>query len=289
MRGNRNDQALKSATGLEGGLVACGSTCGVVTVGALGIAGCRLGHGGEAAQRAVMDQARAYVDWFQGEFLTTLCRERTGVDFYKARGQLSYLLPARVGRCLWHIGKAADRLWELTSRPVSDAAKGPPEASSDSMHCATEVLKGVRESCGVGDEVLEKIVFVLDGGVALSGGVCGAMAGAILAANLAFGWDIRDMNYATTVKEFVGGHVNLLRKHPHADKPETFAIGKEIMQRLQEKTTVLECNAITGKKFSGWDDFQTHLRSSSACRELIRLAITTASDAIIRYKTREES
>ncbi len=38
MIGKQEDLALRSATGLEGGLVARGSTCGVVTGGALGIA-----------------------------------------------------------------------------------------------------------------------------------------------------------------------------------------------------------------------------------------------------------
>ncbi len=38
MIGKHEDMALRSATGSEGGLVARGSTCGVVTGGALGIA-----------------------------------------------------------------------------------------------------------------------------------------------------------------------------------------------------------------------------------------------------------
>jgi len=67
MIGIQEDMALRSATGLEGGLVACGSTCGVVTGGALGIALMRieeLGKDGQAAEYAVMKEAKEYVDWF---------------------------------------------------------------------------------------------------------------------------------------------------------------------------------------------------------------------------------
>lgn len=45
------------------------------------------------------------------------------------------------------------------------------------------------------DELLEQLYFVFDGGVGIQGGVCGAIAGAIMAFNLLVGLDIR----ATTI------------------------------------------------------------------------------------------
>ena len=282
MTGKREDMALRSTTGLEGGLVACGSTCGVVTGGALGIALMRVEEvdkGGEAAQKAIMQEAREYVDWFQRGFKTTLCRERTSVNFYKTMGQLRYFLPNAVGRCLWHTGKATSYLNTLSTSPLQVSIKNTRNLNAETIHCATKVLKGVRESCGVGDEIVEKISFVLDGGVALSGGLCGAMAGAVMAVNLVFGWDIRKMSYPATIKEFVRGHVNLLRKHT-SEKPETFAIGKDIMNRLRGMETSLECTQITGKTFSSWDDFQAHMHSSSSCQNLIKEAIKVACEAI---------
>jgi len=282
MIGKQEDMALRSATGLEGGLVATGSTCGVVTGGTLGIALMRveaIDKSGEAAQKAIMQEAREYVDWFQKGFKTTLCRERTSVDFYKTMGQLRYFLPNAVGRCLWHTGKATGYLNSLSKSPLQVSIKNSTNLDAETIHCATKVLKGVRESCGVGDEIVEKISFVLDGGVALSGGLCGAMAGAVMAANLVFGWDIRKMSYPTTIKEFVRGHVNLLRKHT-SDKLETFAIGKDIMKQLRGMEISLECSHITGKTFSNWDDFQAHIHSSSSCQNLIKEAIIIACEAI---------
>jgi hypothetical protein len=282
MIGKQEDMALRSATGLEGGLVARGSTCGVVTGGALGIALMRieeLDKGGEAAQLAVMKEAREYVDWFQRGFKTTLCRERTSVDFYKTLGQLRYFLPNAVGRCMWHTGKATSYLNSLSTSPLKVSIKNTTNLNPETIHCATNVLTGVRESCGVGNDIVEKIAFVLDGGVALSGGLCGAMAGAVMAANLVFGWDIRKMSYPATIKEFVRGHVNLLRKHT-SEKPETFAIGKDIMNRLRGMEASLECSHITGKTFSSRDDFQAHMRSSSPCQSLIKEAVKVACEAI---------
>jgi hypothetical protein len=286
MTGKQEDMVLRSATGLEGGLVACGSTCGVVTGGALGIALMRMNDvdsGEEADERAIMNEAREYVEWFQKNFKTTLCRERSSTDFYKTKGQLRYFLPDGVGKCLWHSGKASSRLNFLSSTTLDVSNNNTTEPNSKSIHCATKVLEGVHASCGVGDVLLEKIAFVLDGGVALSGGLCGAMAGAVMAANLVFGWDIRKMSYSKTIKEFVRGHMNLLRKHT-SRKPETFAIGKDIMNHLRNKETMLECSRITGRTFSGWDDFQAYMHSSIQCQDLIKEAITAAVQAITRHR-----
>ena len=286
MTGKQEDTVLRSATGLEGGLVACGSTCGVVTGGALGIALMRekaLDEGGEAARLAIMKEAREYVEWFQKNFKTTLCRERTSIDFYKTKGQIRYFLPDAVGKCLWHSGKASSQLNFLSTTPPDVSIKNSTDQNSESIHCATKVLEGVHASCGIGDLFLEKIAFVLDGGVALSGGVCGAMAGAVMATNIVFGWDIRKMSYPKTIKEFVRGHVNLLRKHP-SGKPETFAIGRDVMNHLRSKETMLECSRITGKIFAGWDDFQAHIHSSIPCQNLIKEAITAAVQAITRHR-----
>jgi len=285
MTGKQEDMVLRSVTGLEGGLVACGSTCGVVTGGALGIALMRMKDVDgekEAEQQAVMIEAREYVEWFHKNFRTTLCRERTSADFYKAKGQLRYFLPDGVGKCLWHSGKASSRLKFMSTTPLDVSSKNTNDPKSESIHCATKVLEGVHASCGVGDVLLEKIAFVLDGGVALSGGLCGAMAGAVMAANLVFGWDIRKMSYPKTIKEFVRGHVNLLRKYP-SGKPETFAIGKDIMNHLRSKEPILECSRITGRSFSGWDDFQVYIQSSIQCQDLIKEAITASVHAIKLY------
>ena len=61
------------------------------------------------------------------------------------------------------------------------------------IHCAQQVLKGIREQTGIGDDLLEQLSFVFDGGIGLQGGVCGALAGAIMGVNLLIGMNVREM------------------------------------------------------------------------------------------------
>ena len=97
----QEDAILKACTGLEGGIVAAGSTCGVVTAGVLGLA-CDaapdLLQGDTAAEKAVMERAARYVRWFEDTYGSSFCRARTGVNFYSTAGQLRYLVPGDLGK-----------------------------------------------------------------------------------------------------------------------------------------------------------------------------------------------
>lgn len=283
MNPHKENTVLKAATGLEGGMVARGSTCGVVSGGSLGIALMHIDDvraRGVAAQKDVLKRAGEYIDWFQDRFGTTLCRERTGVDFHEPKGQLRYFLPGeRVIRCLWHINQAMQYIYVRERVDPDPFPESLESGDGEPVHCATTVLKGIREHSGVGYGLLEDIAFVLDGGVGLRGGVCGAMAGAVMAVNLVYGWDIRSMLPPVTIKKFVDGHLNLLRRHPKG-MPETFAIGREVVNACRQKALSMECREITGKPFAGFDDFQEHMRTSETCREIIERAIEAGTRAL---------
>ncbi len=284
MISRREDQMLKAITGLEGGVVASGSTCGVITGDALGLALMHdkmLQQRGLSAEIGVLELVGDYIEWFKKSFGTTHCRERTGVDFYTTKGQLRYLFPGdRVSRCLWHIGKAAQYLYAHQEKALLLA---DVDESNAIPHCAQEVLIGVRDKTGVGDPLLERLSFVFDGGVGLKGGVCGALVGAIVAINLLFGMDIRDMRYIQTIKAFLIGHLNLLLDKP-IGTPEPFAIGRGIVERFRQEAGSIECREIIGKDLKGWDNFQAHLSSSDTCKALMNTATKLASDAIERWR-----
>jgi len=80
MIGKPEDKLLKSFTGLEGGVVTSGSTCGVVSGGAMGLA---LSHHDEIMEKGIPAQAGLlalvgeYVKWFEDNFGTSFCRERS--------------------------------------------------------------------------------------------------------------------------------------------------------------------------------------------------------------------
>jgi C_GCAxxG_C_C family probable redox protein len=287
MISRREDTLLKAATGLEGGLVASGSTCGVVTGGALGLA---LLHEKDLAERdghaemTVIGKTREYVKWFDSEFGTTTCRERTGIDFYRVGGQLRYLFPGdRIARCLWHIGKAAQKLHAISKTDCSESIEFSGGRCAKTLHCAQPVLQGIRERSGVGDPLLESLSFVFDGGVALTGGVCGALAAAIMAINLILGKDIRNTRYTSTIKDFVVGHINILIERPMA-MPNSFGTGKEIVTAFREKADAITCRDITQKEFKDWEDFITYRDSSRVCREIIDFSIEATSDVIAHMK-----
>jgi hypothetical protein len=283
MIGRQENTVLKAITGLEGGAAASGSTCGVISGGSLGIAlmyADDLRHNGISSEIEVLQRVGEYVDWFQETFGTTLCRERTGVNFHLPLGQVRYFLPGdRVSRCLWHINKAMQKIYANQERIKISNDDVPRKIDGEGMHCAGEVLKGIRERTKTGDDLLEKISFVFDGGIGLRGGLCGALAGALLALNLTAGWDIRSMGLASTAKNFFIGHLNLLKKEP-IGKRETFGIGKRTVDNFVALAGALECGDILQKEFTSRDDFQQHIHASGKCRDLMDLAVHEASKAI---------
>jgi len=218
MTGRREDSILKATTGLEGGIVASGSTCGVVTGGALGLAllhDDELQDRGTAAQPEILSQIGEYVRWFEDSFGSSFCRERSGVDFYTTVGQLRYFLPGdRVGKCLWHIRGATRHLYAYQEKDLPGMDVEPGEIQGEPIHCAQAVLRGIRNRTGIGDPLLERLSFIFDGGVGFQGGVCGALAGAVMGINLLLGMNIRDTKYFQPFKAFVVGHINLLLDKP---------------------------------------------------------------------------
>ncbi|KUG23793.1 hypothetical protein ASZ90_006389 [hydrocarbon metagenome] len=287
MKGRREDRVLKAVTGLEGGVVASGSTCGVVTGGALGLALMYdnvLKEKGVAAEAGVMSLIGEYIKWFEDNYGSSLCRERSGINFYTTGGQLRYLLPGdKVGKCLWHIGGAMKHLCAYQKKDLSELSVEKEQIQSEPIHCAQAVLEGIKNRTGIDDPLLERLSFIFDGGLAFKGGVCGALVGAIAGINLLLGMDVRDSNYFKTIKAFVVGHANLLTNKPMG-VPEPFCVGKNIVKRFREKAGALECRFITDKKFSGWNDFQKYMSSSDKCAGLIELATTEASNAIKSLK-----
>ncbi|MBW1899838.1 MAG: C_GCAxxG_C_C family protein, partial [Deltaproteobacteria bacterium] len=81
-----------------------------------------------------------------------------------------------------------------------------------SIHCARNVLESVRERTGIGNDRLERLSIVFDGGVGLRGVLCGALSGAILALNLLHGFNLRRMSYSSNFKKFLVGHINKKKK-----------------------------------------------------------------------------
>ena len=60
-------------------------------------------------------------------------------------------------------------------------------------------------------------------------------------------------------------------------------INKEIVKDFIEKAGAIDCQTITGQKFSDWSGFQDFISSSDKCLALIEYAIEHASESIGKY------
>jgi hypothetical protein len=235
---------------------------------------------GIPAQAGLLALVAEYVKWFEENFGTSSCRERIGVDFYTTKGQLRYFIPGdRVSKCLWHIRGAMRHLYSFGQKELPIMEVQSDEKQNEPVHCAQQVLKGIKEQTGIGDDLIEQLSFVFDGGIGLRGGACGALAGAILGVNLLIGLNVRDMKYPEIVKAFAVGRKNLLTNKP-VKKPEPFIVGKKIVKNFKQKAGAIECRTITGQKFSEWPDFQDFISHSDKCSGLIEFAKDQAFVAV---------
>lgn len=268
---------MKAACPLEGGGASEGSTCGVVSGGCMALA---LGHladllEGDAARReALYGRMREYTLWFEENFGSTLCRERCGVDLTGVVGFLNYVLTGKfITRCVNHIGKSVMKLIEMVNRPLAQGgeagdasrveAPGPCDGAAGC--CAADVLRGIRAATGLGSLYLETVSISLDGGIGLSGGLCGALAGALLPLGMVWGIEPKEEGIAATVRAFLRGHINL-----YTGKGErgSCSVANPLVREFRRVFGSLECGELTGRSFASGEELEAFVSSSPLCAEV---------------------
>lgn len=263
---------LKASCPLEGGGASEGSTCGVVTGGCMAIALAHFGDilSGEAGKgEALYERLRQYTDWFEERFSSTICRERCGVEVKEVAGFLNYLFTGKVvTRCVNHIGRAAAHLLV----PIDRALEGGGEVTeldrrlaAAGGYCAADVLKGIRERTGYGSLLLEQVSMALDGGIGLSGGLCGALAGALLPMGLIWGIDPRKEGLAGTLAAFLRGHANLYLER---NEPELWAVANPFVREFKRRYGSLECRDVAGRRFANGTELAGFMAGSRTCAEV---------------------
>jgi C_GCAxxG_C_C family probable redox protein len=286
MISRREDDVLKAVSGLVGGIVGRGSTCGVVSGGALGLALLHeeaLQKNGRETEEAVISLAGDYVEWFNDTYGTTLCEERSRVNFWTLGGLLRYMLPGdRMLPCLSHISGSMKYLYDNQQRDLPSIEVEHADAETKPIHCAQAVLEGVRANTNIDDPLLERISVVFDGGLGLQGGACGALAGAIMAINLLIGLNLREASLPKSYIAFFGG-LRYLRADKIEESADPYDVGKTVVKRFEEEAGSLNCRSITDMEFSDWASFQTYMHSSEKCKKLIDLSIREATSAIERH------
>jgi Putative redox-active protein (C_GCAxxG_C_C) len=255
---------MRAVCPLEGGALSMGSTCGVVSGGCLGLALFHVGElaSGDTEKRAALyERLLGYTRWFESEYGSTICRERSGVDLTTFQGLIDYLFTGKFAtRCAAHAGPAAEHLVELASKPLESGSGRAGQGL-----CAALVIKGIREDTGYGNDLVEKVSIALDGGIGLSGGLCGALAGALMVIGSIWGIDPRESLLRGTLVPFTTGHINMYRRRR---RPELWSMGGPVARHFVKEFGSMECRAITGRTFESYDELADHVSGSETCAKI---------------------
>ncbi|MBN2025315.1 MAG: C_GCAxxG_C_C family protein [Actinobacteria bacterium] len=255
--------SLKAACPLAGGAVDEGSTCGVVSGGCLSIA---LGHLGDMVDgdarkgEALYGRMQEYISWFEERFGSTLCRERFG--------DLNTATLGGLRKCEIHTGEAASHLIRLIERPLDAGSEvtGIDERLRESGgYCAAKVMRGIRGATGHGSLYLEQLSVALDGGIGLSGGLCGALAGALMPIGLIWGLQPRAAGFIETLQFSARGHKDL---HANPRKPGMWTVGNPFVREFRDRFGSLECRDIAGHSFQSGKELAEFMRGSDVCPEV---------------------
>jgi hypothetical protein len=261
-----------ASTALAGGGANLGSTCGVVTGGCLGITLAHLADvlSGEAGKgEALYERLNEYTGWFESEFGSTLCRERSGADMTRATGVADYLLTGKVvTRCVDHIGLATARLLGLINRPLEGGGEITAldrRLACSGGYCAAEVMQGVRTDTGYGSLYMEQLSLAFDGGIGLSGGLCGALAGALMPLGIIWGIDPKYEGFVGTLEPLARGMINQLLKR---EEPELWSQAGHLMSDFKREFASLECRDIVGRSFANGSELAEHMAGAPVCARI---------------------
>jgi len=232
----------------------------------------------------VLSLASDFVNWFNETYGTTHCSKRSQVDFWTLRGLMKYLFPGhRMIPCMKHINGSMKYLYRHQNVGLPEI-EFMEDYGSENIHCSQAVLRGIKAETGVGDPVLERISLVLDGGVALGGGICGALAGAVLALNLLLGDNLREVSMPGSYYRLFKG-LTFLRSNKDEESRNPFYAVKKIANDFEGKAGSINCSTITDRIFMDWDGFQSFIQTSDKCKDLIDFSISETSQAINHYRS----
>lgn len=265
MQKMHNDDLIMALTGLAGGILNNGSTCGVVIGGAVSSAMIRdkelSGQWMLEDEIQLLDEIRADVSWFENRFNTSLCRERTELNYQRIT-VFGLLNPQKVKGCVARAGESMEYFvekYDSAEKIKKELTEHEPNTEKEMVktaeHCAQKILREIRQKTGIGNEELERISVALDGGTGLSGGGCGALSGALMSLGLKYALDP------------INTEPEKLKNIYKAMDSEFFSMAKILVKNFIKEFEYFECSRITGKNFKDWDEF-SEFRNNASCDTL---------------------
>jgi len=266
----QNDDLVMALTGLAGGILNNGSTCGVVIGGATSSAVIRdkelAGQWKLDDKIQLLNEIRADVTWFENYFGTSLCRERADLNYQRIT-VLGLLNPQKVKGCVARSGASMEYFLKKFDSTKKIQNKPPHNNPQTAEHCAQKILKEIRNETEIGNEKLERISVALDGGIGLSGGGCGALSGALMALGLRYALDPKNTE------------PDKLRNIYKSMDSEFFTMAKILVSQFIKEFEYFECSRITGVKFKDWNEF-SEFRNNSSCDALNKFLVEKTIEII---------
>jgi hypothetical protein len=286
------DIVHKAIQGFEGGILGCGSTCGIALGGAIGLGLLHddlLQKGDINTDEQIIHIAGKYIQLYEKKAHTTLCRERSSVDFWSRWGNIKYLvLPNNYIRCAISISDSVKNIFDLQENKIQIEQAKSLKNNTEIFHCAQAVLKGVRKKTGIGNDLIERISIVLDGGVGLQGGACGALTGAIMAVYMTKGLNMNNESLNGSLKAYFGDRLfHYLRTQEIDNESKHIDLLLDYIKLFRRHYKSIECAKITNTQFTDFGSFQGHMKSSSQCKEIVQFSIETISEIFNRLKYAE--
>ena len=280
MQKMHNDDLIMALTGLAGGILNNGSSCGVVIGGAVSSAMIRdkelSGQWTLEDEIQLLDEIRADVSWFENRFNTSLCRERAELNYQRITA-LGLLNPQKAKGCVTRAGESMDYFvekYDSAEKSKNELTEHEPNTEKGTAktaeHCAQKILREIRKRTEIGNEELERISVALDGGMGLSGGGCGALSGALMALGLKYALDPKNTE------------PDKLRNIYRAMDSEFFRMSIILVSSFIKEFEYFECSRITAIKFKDWAEF-SEFRNNSPCDTLNNFLVKKTVE-IINFK-----
>ena len=180
-----DNEKLKTAAGLAGGIGHQGAACGIIVAGALafGLSSTDAGTSQEDRAERSCAQTRELLRRFKAESGGVLCSDISGTDFDDDSQVRKYYL-SKSRNCVKLTSKSALILVDIIDdeNPPADArcAKLNSLFSEKVFHCAHSTFVKASESLGIGPALSLNMLIPLNGGIGYSGSTCGALLGGCL-------------------------------------------------------------------------------------------------------------
>jgi len=270
MNGIEDEELVMSLTGLAGGILNNGSTCGVVVGSAIGSAMMMDKHlDGQWTledEIQLLREVRKNVEWFESRFNTSLCRERAELDYERITA-LGLLNPQKAKGCVARAGASMERFTDRHNSIEHGEDPAGTESATPAEHCAEKILAEIRKETGIGSERLERISVAMDGGIGLSGGGCGALSGALMALGLRYALDTKNTDTAA------------LRNIYKALDAEFFRKAAMLANGFIKKFQYVECSRLTSRNFKDWNEF-SEFRNCNSCDVLDEFLVNKTIEII---------